>query len=68
VRREDLSAAVKRGLELVGAVSSQRVLPLIDEALLDARQGSYLTPCSSPRGQSCAKGDYRESKQKALVD
>ena len=36
-RREDLSAAVKRGLKLAGAMSSHRVLPLFEEALLDAR-------------------------------
>ena len=36
-RREDLSAAVKRGLKLAGAMSSQTVLPLFEEALLDAR-------------------------------
>jgi hypothetical protein len=35
-----------------------------------ARQGSHLTPCSLPRGHSCEKGKYRESKQKAqpMVD
>src|SRR5208282_5672980 len=33
-----------------------------------ARQGSHLTPCSLPRGHPCAKGKYRQSKQKALVD
>jgi len=36
-RREDLSAEVKRGLKLAGAMSSQTVLPLFEEALLDAR-------------------------------
>jgi hypothetical protein len=33
-----------------------------------ARQGPHLTPCSLPRGRTCAQGKYRESKQKALLD
>jgi hypothetical protein len=31
-------------------------------------KGSHPTPCSLPRGHPCATREYRESKQKTLVD